>query len=483
MNVKVISRNVGLALLVSALFMFLSAGIAVMDGMDSGFTPLLVSGIITLLVGAFPFIFVRSTPEISIKEGFLIIFLSWMLSFIFGMLPYIMWGGEFTVMNAWFESVSGFTTTGSTILKDIEALPRSLLFWRSSTHFIGGMGVVVFLLLIIPDSSAFRLRLTNIEMSSLSRQGYRFRASRKVWVIMSVYFGLLISEIICLCLAGMPLFDSVNHSFSNVATGGFSIKNESIGYYHSNIINCIVMVFMVLSALHFGTIFSAVSSHSIKPLCNPVARYFIRCIIALSLIMAFSLKVSGGYPTWSKALMDSFFHVISYITTTGFAITDTSNIPVLAASVLLFAGFQCACAGSTTGGLKADRMLIAFKAIGRQARQSLRPSMVSRVRVGEINIQDEDVMNILTFIVVYVVIILISTLLLLMIGVQPVEAFSGSLSSVGNVGPGLSTIGTAGNYSAQPFFAKFIYTIDMILGRLEIFPVFIIVSMIFNRQK
>jgi len=483
MSVKVISRNVGLALLVSALFMFLSALVAVLNGMDSGFTPLVVSGIITLLVGAFPFIFVRDTPEISIKEGFLIVFLSWMLSFIFGMLPYIMWGGEFTVMNAWFESVSGFTTTGSTILKDIEALPDSLLFWRSSTHFIGGMGVVIFLLLIVPDSSAFRLRLTNIEISSLSRQGYRFKASRKVWVIMGVYFGLLVTEFVSLCLAGMPVFDSINHAFSNVATGGFSIKNESIGYYHSNLINFIVMFFMVVSALHFGTIYYAVVDGNFKMLFNPVARYFIRCIIALSLIMAFSLKFSGGYLTWGKALMDGFFHVISYITTTGFAITDTSNIPVLACAVLMFAGFQCACAGSTTGGLKADRMLIAFKAIGRQARQSLRPSMVSRVRVGDINIQDEDVMNVLSFIVVYVVIILVSILLLLMIGVQPVEAFSGSLASVGNVGPGLSTIGTAGNYSAQPFFAKFIYTVDMILGRLEIFPVFIIVSMIFNRQK
>ena len=166
-----------MALLVSALFMFLSLIVSVAYGMDSGFTPMLISFIITLLVGAFPFIFVRKPAAMSLKDGFFTIVLSWLLSFIFGMMPYVMWGGEFTLINAWFESVSGYTTTGSTILTDVEALPKSLLFWRSSTHFIGGLGVIVFLLLVLPGASPYRHKLTNMEMSSLSKEGYRYKSS------------------------------------------------------------------------------------------------------------------------------------------------------------------------------------------------------------------------------------------------------------------------------------------------------------------
>ena len=167
MSLKVISRNVGYALLVSALFMFLSVIVSVVNGNDSGLSALFISFCITFITGIFPFFFVRKTSRITLREGYIIIVLSWLLSFIFGMLPYALWGGPFTLENAWFESVSGFTTTGATILEDIEALPRSLLFWRASTHFIGGLGVVVFLLLIIPTSNPVRLRLTQMEVSSL----------------------------------------------------------------------------------------------------------------------------------------------------------------------------------------------------------------------------------------------------------------------------------------------------------------------------
>ena len=249
MNVKTISRNVGYALLVSALFMFLSILVSVANGNDSALAALLISFTITFTVGIFPFIFVRKSPEISLRDGYMIIVLSWLLSFIFGMLPYALWGGPFTIVNAWFESVSGFTTTGASILDDIEALPDSLLFWRSSTHFIGGLGVVVFLLLIIPTSSQMRLRLTSLELSSLSKREYRSGANKTVFIFTNVYLGMLMASFVCYLIAGMSPFDAINHAMSVTATGGFSTKNLSIGAFDSVPIDIITMVFMTKSEI------------------------------------------------------------------------------------------------------------------------------------------------------------------------------------------------------------------------------------------
>ena len=241
MNVKAISANVGKALLVSALFMFLSIIVSIANGRDSAFGPLLISFIITLVTGSFPFIFVKNSPSLSLNDGYLTIVLSWLLSFIFGMLPYVLWGGEFTLINAWFESVSGYTTTGSTILNDIEALPKSLLFWRSSTHYIGGLGVVVFLLLVMPDASPYRLKLTNMELSSLSKEGYKYKSTKTIAIITKVYVALTVVTFLGLWAAGMTSFDALNHAFSIVSTGGFSTRSMSIGYYDSDMINLVAM--------------------------------------------------------------------------------------------------------------------------------------------------------------------------------------------------------------------------------------------------
>ena len=217
MHVKAISTNVGKALLINALFMFIAIIISIAYGFDSAFTPLVISFIATFITGLFPFIFVKGKTETSLQDGYLTLVISWILSFVFGMLPYVLWGGEFTLINAWFESVSGYTTTGSTILTDIEVLPESLLFWRSSTHFIGGLGVIVFLMMILPDSSPFKLTLTHLEMSSLSKEGYRYKSGKTAKVVVSVYLGLALTETLCLWAAGMSLFDAVNHAFSKVS--------------------------------------------------------------------------------------------------------------------------------------------------------------------------------------------------------------------------------------------------------------------------
>ena len=483
MSIKSISINVGKALQVNALFMMLSVGVSLIYGMDSGFTPLLISGLITMIFGSFPLIFGKKAPQNSLQDGFITIVLSWFLSFIFGMLPYVLWGGEFTLMNAWFESVSGYTTTGSTILTNIEGLPKSLLFWRSSTHFIGGLGVIIFLLLILPDASPFKLKLSHLELSAITKDGYRYKSSKTVRVITSVYLGLTAVGILSLWLAGMDIFDAVNHSFSAVATGGFSTKNTSIMYYDSTAIDIVLMILMTLSAMHFGLIYAAFATRSIKPMGQSINRYYLCVILVLSVLVTISLMGRGGYESLGKAAVASSFQVISFITTTGFGQSDNAAWPVLANTLLLFAAFHCGCSGSTTGGIKADRMFIAFKAIGGEFKKRLAPSSIFRTKIGSSAVPEETVSSVFLYIVLYISILFLSFVAVLFTGVEIGEAFSGVLASIGNVGPGIGSLGTMGNYAAQPEAAKFIYTLDMFMGRLEIFPILIVISLLFKKER
>lgn len=483
MNIKGISVNVGKALLVSALFMLLSVGVSLLNGRDTGFAPLLISFFITLIVGAFPFIFVKKVPSLSLKDGFVTIVLAWFLSFIFGMLPYVMWGGEFTLVNAWFESVSGYTTTGSTILNDVEALPKSLLFWRSSTHYIGGLGVVVFLLLVMPDASPYRLKLANMELSSLSKDGYRYKSTKVVWIITMVYIGLTLTSFLSLWAAGMSPFDAVNHAFSLAATGGFSTRNMSIAYFNSDLIDFVCIVFMAVSALHFGLIYAVFASRSFKPLNTTVVKYYFASIVFLSLMTAISLVTDGGYESWGKAVKDSFFNVVSYMSTTGFANCDNSTWPWIACVVLIFVSFHCGCSGSTTGGIKVDRLLISFKAIVNEVKRRLHPTSFSHVKMSGHHLADNTVSAVMLYIVLYVFVIFVSIVVVMLCGTDPADAVSGVIASVGSVGPGIGELGSLDNYSAQLTMAKVIYSFDMFLGRLEIFPILIVISLLFKRDK
>lgn len=472
-----------MALLVSSFFMWLSVGVSALNGRDSAYGALLMSAILTFIVGIFPFIFVRKTQVINLKEGFVIIVLSWFLSFVFGMLPYVMWGGEISVVDAWFESVSGYTTTGATILNDIEALPKSLLFWRSSTHFIGGLGVVVFLLLIIPSASPFRNKLTKMEVSNLTKEGYLMQSNKMVRVIASVYIGIFCLSTLSLLCAGLPLFDAVTHGFSLCATGGFSIKNASIAAYDSMVVNCICVVFMLAATINFAVVYMCVANVSIKPLLhNKIVQYYLLSLLIMAGLVIISLRFHGGY-SWTKALSDGFFTTLSYVTTTGFAFADNSHWPFLACMVLVYGSLQCATAGSTSSGIKMDRMMVVFKSIGRQIKSTLNPNSAGRIRFGETYMPEQQVLPVILYIVLYFVIIIVSSVLVLICNVPGMEAVSGSIACLGNVGPGLGAISATGNYDAMPVLAKYVFTLDMFLGRIEIYPLLIAISLIFRRNK
>lgn len=483
MNFKVVSRNIGKALLVNAFFMLLSVAISVADGYDSGFSPLLISALITLVVGFFPFIFGHEVPDVKLKEGYVIIVSAWLLSFLAGALPYIMYGGEFTVINAWYESVSGYTTTGSTVLTDIEALPESLLFWRSSTQFIGGLGVIVFLLLIFPESSPFKLRVSNLEISSMARTGYLFKADTTIRIMLGVYIVMTIAETILLKLAGMSFFDAVNHSFCTVSTGGFSTKNASIMHYDSVWIDMIITLFMIMSSLHFGVIYAVCAKRSFKPLTSSISRYYLTVILLLSISVMLLLKIQGGYQTWGKAMLDSVFQVSSFISTTGFGQADNSSWPFLVNLLLIFSAIHCGCSGSTTGGLKADRFMIAVRELRNEFLRRMHPASVFRTRIDGHVLKNDIMSSVFTYIVTYMVLILIFFLVILFYGLDVDVAFSGTVASLGNVGPGIGAIGTMGNSADLPSAVKFIFTLEMFVGRLEIFPVLIVISMIAGKSR
>ena len=479
MNLSVVARNIGIALLSNAVFMFLGVIVSIVYGFDSSFSPLLLSGVITLIAGLFPLVFVGKSNSINAKEGFTIVVFAWILSCLFGMLPYVLWGGEFTLINAWYESVSGYTTCGGTILSDVESLPKGLLFWRSSTHFLGGLGIVVFMLLVLPSVSSFSKRLKDVETSSLSQENYRFRTKQTIYVMFSVYFGITIAETLCLMLAGMDFFNAINHAFSTVATGGFSTLNDSVKGFDSVLIEYIIIFFMLLSGLHFGLIYSSVTTRSLKIFRSPVVRYYIACVFVFSVAIAVNLLAAKVETNWGEAISHSLFQAVSVATSTGFATSEISTWPNFAMLLMLFLMIQGACSGSTTGGVKADRFLIFFKSIKAQLKKYVHPNAVMPVKVGKHTVDYDLVSSVNLFILFYFLILFAGTLVLTLLGVGMEEAVSSVISNMGNVGVAFGEVGSFGNYGYFPAAAKFVLALLMLIGRFEIFS-FIVIFVIYK---
>ena len=482
MNIKAISRNVGYALLVSALFMFLSILVSLVYN-DGALVALVISFILTFTIGIFPFIFVRRGSSISLKDGFMIVFLSWLMSFVFGMLPYALWGGPFTLANAWFESVSGFTTTGATILDDIEALPKSLLFWRSSTHFIGGLGVVVFLLLILPNTNPMKLRLTNIELSNLSKNGYRARSNQASSIFAYVYLSLMVLAFIAFLIVGMPPFDAICHAFSVCATGGFSTKNLSIGGFNSLGVEIVTIVFLFLASIHFGSIYLAVIKRTLKPFKNPVFIFYVCSLFITITLLSISLKVQDPAMSIGRAVREGAFQTMSTASTSGFAITDNLNWGFVPNYLLIFFAIMCGCAGSTSGGIKVDRIMVLFKRIGLHLTRILNPSAINEVRLGNSVLKDDDIFPHIMYVNLYFLVMLVSILLVSLTGLSGEYAFAGSLAMISNLGPAIGRIGTMSSYNWVPDTAKFLFSLDMFMGRVEIYPILAVFGMILGLDK
>jgi trk system potassium uptake protein TrkH len=467
MRYHILLRYIGIVLLLNAVFLFVSAAISFFNN-DSGFFPLLYTCLIAALFGTFPFIFIPQTEEISNKEGFTIVVSSWLLSCLIGMVPYVLWGGEFTATNAWFESVSGFTTSGSSILTNIERVPMGLLFWRSATHWIGGVGIIIFALSVLPSMGKAGMVLYRTEISPLAATNFRYRTQKTMRIIMFVYVGLTVAETITLMFCGMNVFDAVTHSFATIATGGFSPKNASIAHYQSIPVEMVIMVFMILSGINFGLLFVTLSGNIRALFKSTVVRFYLG-MLTIGVILAATNIHGTVYQAWGDAVRYAAFQIISIGTSTGFATTDSNLWPPFTQLLILFFTLQCACSGSTSGGIKTDRIVLFWHAIKKRITKVEHPHAVTKVKIDEVIVDDEVLEASLLFITLYVVIVFTSTLIISFMGVDIMTSFSASAATMGNVGPGFGMVGSVSNFSYIPELGKWVLTGDMLLGRLEIY--------------
>ena len=470
MRKEAIIKYVGYVLLFNAVFLYVSALISFLFN-ESSFVPLFYSGMVCTILGLFPLIFTERIDEIRFSEGLAISVTGWFITCVVGMLPYVMWGGEFTFANAFFESVSGYTTTGSTILNEIESLPKGILFWRSSTHWIGGMGVILFVLLVLPQARGLRSSLYKTEVSNLSRMNFKTKARQIARIIGIVYISLTLLETVILWLLGMTFFDAICHSMSTIATGGFSTKNTSIAFYNNIWMEMTIVVFMLLSSLHFGMLYVTIIGKKPNLFHSKSVRSYIALIIIGVLAVAFKLYADDTYSILDS-LRHSLFQVTSLVSTTGFATVDTSVWPIFTIIILIYFTMQGSMVGSTAGGFKFDRIYLFFQVLRKQLRLIKHPQGVFASRIDDEVVEKEVEIQALNFLIVYILTFFIVTVILTLMNIDGLTAFSASIASIANVGPGFSEVGSLANYSALPDAAKYVLSFEMLLGRLEIMNIF-----------
>lgn len=464
MRFEVIFKHMALVLLMNSVLMLLAFFISWYHH-ETSTSALLYSTLICLIFSLFPLIFSEKTDSIQYNEGLAIIVFGWVLSCVVGTLPYIMWGGEFTLVNAFFESVSGYTTTGSTILNDIEGLPKGILFWRSSTQWIGGIGIILVVLLVLPSTKT--TGIYNSEVNSITKMIFNMSGKKVIKILGLVYLAMTFVHMLLLHLLGMNIFDAINHSFTTISTGGFSTKNMSLAYFDSISIEMVTIVFMFLSAIHFGLIYGTFIGNKINILSSKIVQALAATFLISSLAIAFKLYLVDQFD-FLTALRHSIFQVVSLGTSTGFATTDTTVWPIFTQFLLIYITFQNGMSGSTAGGIKFDRIYIFFKLLGKQFKLLRHPKGIFVVKIDKMVIREDLERQTLVFIVLFVFITILSSIFLSMMNLDGMTAFSAAVTSISNCGPGFGEIGNLGNFAAIPDTGKMLLSVNMLFGRLEI---------------
>jgi len=465
----------GFLLVIEGLFMFLSIPVTLIYG-ESDFTVFLISGGITILIGGISWFFTRDAQKnLYRREGYIIVTLGWLLFSLFGTLPFIISGSIPSFTNAFFETMSGFTTTGASILDDIESLSHGILFWRSITQWIGGMGMIVLSLAILPllGIGGMQLFIAEVPGVTYDKLHPRIRGTAaRLWLI---YIIFTVSEIILLWIAGMDVFDAVCHSFTTMATGGYSTKQASIAYWDSPFIQYIIIVFMIVAGTNFTLSYFALHFRFDKVYNNEEFRYYIGFIFVFTLIIGLGLFMSLDLNP-EEAFRISLFQVVSIITTTGFITSDYLSWISVLGVFIFFLMFFGGSAGSTGGGVKIMRVVLLIKNSALELKRLIHPNAVIPVRFNHQLLDSQITTNVLAFISFYLIIIVISMLGMSALGYDLDTSLGAVTTCIGNIGPGFGEVGPAFNFNHVPDIGKWFLSFLMMVGRLEIFTVLVLFS-------
>jgi len=444
----------------------------------------LYSILITLFSGSLLFLMFRSDTDLRPREGFVIVSLAWISAALFGALPfyfYGMSGGSY--VDCVFETMSGFTTTGSTILIDIESLPRGLLFWRSETHWLGGMGIIMLTIAILPVLGLSSNTLYKAEVPGPMKDKISPRITDTAKMLWYIYFGMTVIQSILLLFGGMSLYDSLCHTFGTLATGGFSTLNRSVAGFNNVYIEIIIMIFMYLAGINFILHFFLLKGKFRDFFSNSEWRFYTAILLGSVIIVASDLYFRNDYSSFLSCLRYSSFQVISITTTTGFVSADFEKWSHFSKTILIVLMFFGGCSGSTGGSIKQIRVMSFFKFSFIEIKKMIYPRSVISLKIGNDLISDSIFKSISAFFILFIAVFAFSTLFLTFRGYDIITSFSASIATLGNIGPGLSRVGAIENYAFFDSASKIVLSLNMLLGRLELYSVLILFYSIFNPKK
>ena len=471
MNLKMVVKTIGRLLQAEALFMLLPLFVSIYYKENLLYVYAIVISLL-LVTGTIMTLPKPKTRTIYAREGFLIVSLSWILMSLFGALPFMISGEIPSVIDAIFETVSGFTTTGTTILVDIESMSKSLLFWRAFTHWLGGMGIIVFVLAFLPQKDMQSMHIMRAEVPGPSVGKLVSKTTVTARILYIMYGVLTFAEIIALLCCDMPLFDSVTTALSTAGTGGFAIKNASIAAYNSLSIEIVVSLFMLLFGVNFNLYYLMIMKQFKRAIKSEELWTYIGIVVVSTGIIA--INILPLVNSFGEALRQSGFQVAALITTTGFGTADLGAWPTLSQFIVVMLMFSGACTGSTGGGLKVGRIMILVKTVLRELKRAINPRSVKSIKLDGALVDKEVISTTSIYFTVYMILIAISTFLISLDKVDMMASATSVISCINNIGPALSSNGMISHFADFSNFSKIVFIADMLIGRLEIFPMIII---------
>ncbi len=472
MNIKAVGNILGKVLLAEAALLLLPLVTALLY--RESVLPFLYTIGLLLLVGGGLAAVRQDSSDLFAREGFVCVGLSWVLMSAFGALPFVFSGDIPNYIDALFETISGFTTTGASILNNPELLSRGCMFWRLFTHWIGGMGVLVFIAAILPVSGDHYIHIMRAEVPGPTVSKLVPRVRKTARILYLIYLGLTVLECVMLLFGGMSFFDALLHAFATAGTGGFSTRAESVGAFHSAYLDIVIAVFMLLFGCNFNLFYLILMGQGLAALRSEELRVYLGVIFAAVLLIA--LNIAGSCGGAFQAFRYSFFQVTTIISTTGFSTCDFDAWPELSRWILVLLMFIGGCAGSTGGGMKVSRIIILVKSYFAELKRMIHPTQVRRIWFENCPVSDQTVRSVHVFFFVYLLITGLGTLVLTLDGRDFTTNLTASIACISNVGPGLSVVGPTGNYGFFSVASKLVLCFEMLLGRLEIFPMLFLLT-------